>query len=1153
MVSLIGNSDAFTSWSSNIPETINAPTYDDSQATPYIAPTPPPVITNVNTGTTTTLDSEFIDQIVRRNQENIYDSTKAQQITLLTDENGLPYAKQLDIDLLKAKTRYVVSDNENETHFTQNLKVDELLIRANGGDYKNLWDEIVNHSAHIYAGVQRDDNQDVIITANTTNISNNSSDIAGLATALNSNFADITTNTALLATHTTSIDAILYDIDHNIIPDIGNIMGSIDGHTTNIAGNASAIADNMYNIGENATSIDANIVDITALQLLTSKMGYDNTTNPNDTWVGFNPDNIHLNTNTYIKSLFYKVDGSNWSNVSNTFEKAIDNEASITTLEAQITTLNNDNFSHKNKLEKITYTSATGWFDIHALNTHNHGNLYVGDVLWVKHNGSWVSLDPHINNLVDIKLAGFQYMTYNGNQTTILNAITQEVANSTQNLTPATPYLSLGWVSPWGYIQQERRLPANSVIFAGDIYKTRETTHQETKLIPYLDDTGRLNSAFIWAPEFDNAVFGVNNPEKVIPNSRGGGQSNYVAGFVPSAEDVPDAFRYEYFLNSQGVWSNGYTQQLLGITTSFQDQINTRIDEHNALKNGGSDALWNHIYGEFSNIANKLGDVANEVANIDTTTGKAQENDMVIFGGDAKITASPVAIGYINDKGRLDTARLFDQIFNDQVFGVEDPDTVSSRRKSNAYLSGLVPTAENVADRTTKYLRADGTWVGAPISPQPTFEKLIVSDTGSQETIGLFQSTDSDCSVRIEGRGEAYLELSNTSPNNGSTANAWGIGVNDSNRLEFNWKPKGTTLNPTQNTLTLTHDGKVGIKRLVPTAELDVAGTVKATTFIGDGSSLTGLPDISLYDTSVEVDQKIAYFRDNDVWNGLAGVHSAANNDADTKIATALTDYDTTAEVDAKISAIPAPVSDPKLADFDRNIYNAGANLFMWDLQRIGYIAMPDTHFHSQIFWKPTGHGLTNLNVMNDRVNTLLTDVNALPDFDAITTSNKFCITNTANGGTISYITPTTSNFNEGSNLYYTDDRVATKITSALQGGEINNIITNQLQAQDFIANSDIRLKDKIIKIDEEDSCSLAVLEPVKYHFKNDDTKRTRYGFIAQDVEEVLPELVHTSDNGIKGINYQDIIALLVKDNQDLRQKLNKLEESIKFLSIDKL
>jgi len=118
---------------------------------------------------------------------------------------------------------------------------------------------------------------------------------------------------------------------------------------------------------------------------------------------------------------------------------------------------------------------------------------------------------------------------------------------------------------------------------------------------------------------------------------------------------------------------------------------------------------------------------------------------------------------------------------------------------------------------------------------------------------------------------------------------------------------------------------------------------------------------------------------------------------------------------------------------------------------------MPNTHFHHQIYWKPTAtNTLTNLNVLNDSVNTLITDVNALPDFDNITTANKFCITNTANGGTISYITPTTSNFNEGSNLYYTDDRVATKITTALQGGEIDNIVTNIIQAQSLDVTKNI-------------------------------------------------------------------------------------------------
>ena len=997
-MSLIGNHDAYTSWSPTV--VLPTQTYDNSQQTPYVAPQAPVVVTNPTTNVGTVLDSDFIDQIVRRNQENIYDSTKQQHIGV--------------------------------------VKADTLLIKTNGTgvneEWKDLWDEIVNHSAHIVAGIQSATAQDATLATHTTDIANNSSDIAGLATALNSNFDDITANTALLATL-----------------------------QTNSIGNGVAIGDNAYNIGDNATSIDVNTADITTLR--TDVDGHTNT------------------LNDHAVTLDTHQDAGN-------------------TRDAQITTLNNDNFSHKNKLEKITHTSATGWFDIHTLNTHNHGNLYVGDVLWVKHNGSWVSLDPHINNLVDIKLAGFQYMTYNGNQTTILNAITQEVANSTQNLTPATPYLSLGWVSPWGYIQQERRLPTNSVIFAGDIYKTRETTQQETKLIPYLDDTGRLNSAFIWSPEFDNAVFGVNNPEKVIPNSRGGGQSNYVAGFVPSAEDVPDAFRYEYFLNAQGVWSNGYTQQLNGITTSFQDQINTRIDAHNTLKtiidNSLSFTTPRDLYGRgmayglfgdfptfedfhtgvFTTFAQRLGDIDNDIATIDATTGKAQKDDMVIFGDDAPVTGSPVAIGYINDKGRLDTARLFDQIFNDQVFGVEDPDTVSSRRKSNAYLSGLVPTAENVTDRTTKYLRADGTWALVPVVDDTKVGNLNIFKGGTDYTFLYHGEKNFEDGIRLGAGG--FFQLS--SGGNSSTSAS----------MEFN-----------------------------------IGGSTFAT--------MTQSTNEINFVKAVEFSADVYWSPDGTNKESLHNLY---------------TDVETLKNA--------TPVADPKLADFDRNIYNVATGEFMWDLQRINYIALPDAHFHHQIFWKPTGQGLTNLNVMNDRVNTLITTTNALPDFDTITSANKFCITNTANGGTISYVTPTTSDINEGTNLYYTDDRVASKITTALQGGEIANIVTNQLQAQNFIANSDIRLKENIRLISDSD---IGGLEPVQYSFKKDDTKRLRYGFIAQDVEEVLPDLVHTDGEGIKGINYQDIIALLVKDNQNLRsnlldmakvlaeisQKLTSLEISCKY------
>lgn len=46
------------------------------------------------------------------------------------------------------------------------------------------------------------------------------------------------------------------------------------------------------------------------------------------------------------------------------------------------------------------------------------------------------------------------------------------------------------------------------------------------------------------------------------------------------------------------------------------------------------------------------------------------------------------------------------------------------------------------------------------------------------------------------------------------------------------------------NALRVKEDGKIGIGKADPTVELDVAGTVKATAFQGDGSALTGIESL---------------------------------------------------------------------------------------------------------------------------------------------------------------------------------------------------------------------------------------------------------------------------------------------------------------------
>jgi hypothetical protein len=103
------------------------------------------------------------------------------------------------------------------------------------------------------------------------------------------------------------------------------------------------------------------------------------------------------------------------------------------------------------------------------------------------------------------------------------------------------------------------------------------------------------------------------------------------------------------------------------------------------------------------------------------------------------------------------------------------------------------------------------------------------------------------------------------------------------------------------------------------------------------------------------------------------------------------------------------------------------------------------------------------------------------------------------------------------------------------------------LQRSDASIKTDIQSLSDYLNTDSLDVISC--LKPIKYVYVDDPLKTNRFGFIAQDVSEVCPELVTIDTEGKASLNYMDLIALLTSGIQELYEMLDKVIQKIGGIS----
>jgi hypothetical protein len=99
------------------------------------------------------------------------------------------------------------------------------------------------------------------------------------------------------------------------------------------------------------------------------------------------------------------------------------------------------------------------------------------------------------------------------------------------------------------------------------------------------------------------------------------------------------------------------------------------------------------------------------------------------------------------------------------------------------------------------------------------------------------------------------------------------------------------------------------------------------------------------------------------------------------------------------------------------------------------------------------------------------------------------------------------------------------------------------MQAGNFNTTSDIKLKENVVTL-ENSLDKIKAMRGVSFDWK--DSGKSTIGLIAQEVEQVLPELVeHNQEDDVKTVSYANIVAVLIEAIKEQQVQIDALKEKL--------
>lgn len=227
------------------------------------------------------------------------------------------------------------------------------------------------------------------------------------------------------------------------------------------------------------------------------------------------------------------------------------------------------------------------------------------------------------------------------------------------------------------------------------------------------------------------------------------------------------------------------------------------------------------------------------------------------------------------------------------------------------------------------------------------------------------------------------------------------------------------------------------------------------------------------------------------------------------------------------------------------NVQGAGATSVAWDEanQRITITSTDTQPNNGTLTMNVSGSGLTGSQTFTANQSSAATFTvtsNATSANTASTIVLRDASGNFTAGTITASLNGTANNITSQANSATIAATSANTVNQIVLRDASGNFTAGIITATDFNSTSDARLKTSVQSLD--GIGLLSNVNPVQFNWK--DSGKKSYGVIAQEIEQILPELIGEREDGMKSVHYIPLIAMLIDAVKKLDARVTELENN---------